>query len=535
MSKVKDHYLYFPQKYDKIRDQQREALDFIIDNIEDKRFFILQAPTGIGKSAIALTLSKWIQDHMPAENQKGAYLVTTQKILQNQYIDDFPEIANIWSKSNYQCIHRNKMSCLEGQLLSKIFTNSKESQNCTNQCIYTRAMREFFKNPIGVTNMAYMLNQIEYNYHSENASMPQRQLLVIDECHNLEQSITDFVVARVTKRHCEEDIGIAFPEITDNLSKVKLWIEDHYLPGIEKKMGEMEDRISQIKSKSAEARAIAKQLSSFTRRKSHMERSMQRLDSSNWVLTYTNEVFEIKPIYASNFSERQLFCIGQKVVLMSATILDKETFCRNVGISEKESCFLSLSSPFPVENRQVIILPSGSMSYKNINKTLPEMHKMVQFLLEKHKGDKGIIHTNNYRIAKELVQKDKTKRLLLHDSKNREQIYDLHIHSSKDSVLISPSFTEGIDLYNDQSRFQIVCKIPFPYLADNYVKVKMRKCKKWYEWQTAKTIIQSLGRSIRSEKDHAESYILDSDWEFFYNRNRNMFPEWFKEALVFIS
>jgi len=127
MSKVKDHYLYFPQKYNKIRDQQREALDFIIDNIEDKRFFVLEAPTGIGKSAIALTLSKWIQDHVSAENQKGAYLVTTQKILQNQYINDFPEIANIWSKSNYQCTHRNKMSCLEGQLLSKIFTNSKES------------------------------------------------------------------------------------------------------------------------------------------------------------------------------------------------------------------------------------------------------------------------------------------------------------------------------------------------------------------------------------------------------------------------
>ncbi len=524
--------LYFP--YPTIRDCQKKTLDFVIQNIEKNKYIIIEGPTGSGKSAIALTLAKWIQNNFPSENQKGAYLVTTQKILQQQYIDDFSEISNIWSKSNYECVHRKKMSCLEGQLLAKIFSSSKESKNCENQCIYSRALRAFFKNPIGVTNISYMLNQIEYNFHSEKASMPQRQLLIIDECHNLEQAITDFVVARVTRKHCEEDLGISFPSITDNQQKINKWLEGHYLPAIDKKLEEIENKLNQITQKSAEARAMARMITSLDRSKCHMNRSMERFDPENWVLTHTSDVFELKPIYASNFSKRQLFCVGEKVILMSATILDKEIFCRNIGIPEEESCFISLPSPFPVENRQVVILPTGSMSYKNIDKTLPEMNKMIQSLLKDHKGQKGIIHTNNYRIAQAIVKKDKTKRLLLHNSKNREQIYELHIRSSRDSVLISPSFTEGIDLCNDQSRFQIICKIPFPYLADNYVKTKMKRCKKWYEWQTSKTIIQSLGRSVRSEKDHAISYVLDSDWEFFYKRNRNMFPEWFKDALIFI-
>ena len=40
----------------------------------------------------------------------------------------------------------------------------------------------------------------------------------------------------------------------------------------------------------------------------------------------------------------------------------------------------------------------------------------------------------------------------------------------------------------------------------------------------AKKIVQSVGRSIRNENDHADTYILDSDWERFFNRNKRFFP-----------
>ena len=98
--------------------------------------------------------------------------------------------------------------------------------------------------------------------------------------------------------------------------------------------------------------------------------------------------------------------------------------------------------------------------------------------------------------------------------------------SKEATVLLSPSMTEGVDLKEDLSRFQIICKVPFPYLGDKLVRKKMNKWYWWYDLQTAKTIIQSVGRSIRSESDSAVTYILDSSWERFYGKNKKLFgPE----------
>ena len=92
--------------------------------------------------------------------------------------------------------------------------------------------------------------------------------------------------------------------------------------------------------------------------------------------------------------------------------------------------------------------------------------------------------------------------------------------------------TEGVDLKGDLSKFQVICKIPYPYLGDPIIKKRMHKNKGWYALQTAKTIVQSCGRSVRSSSDQAVTYILDSDWNRFYGKNRSIFPEDFKNALI---
>ena len=87
---------------------------------------------------------------------------------------------------------------------------------------------------------------------------------------------------------------------------------------------------------------------------------------------------------------------------------------------------------------------------------------------------------------------------------------------------------EGVDLKGELSKFQILCKIPFPFLGDKVVKKKMSKWDWWYNTQTIRTIIQSVGRSIRSETDTAVTYILDSDWNRIKSK-KDMFPDNFYE------
>ena len=115
------------------------------------------------------------------------------------------------------------------------------------------------------------------------------------------------------------------------------------------------------------------------------------------------------------------------------------------------------------------------MSYSQIEQSLPRLKAAIEAILEEHKGQKGVVHCHTYRIANYLKKNIKSKRLLIHRSDNRDQILEKHIRAKNDTVLLSPSMTEGIDLKGDLSRFQVICKVPYPYLGDPIVKKRMNK------------------------------------------------------------
>ena len=144
-----------------------------------------------------------------------------------------------------------------------------------------------------------------------------------------------------------------------------------------------------------------------------------------------------------------------------------------------------------------------------------------------------VVHNcNSYKIANYLKKELKSKRILTHDSTNRDEILNKHLTSTEPTVLLSPSMTEGVDLKGDASRFQVIVKVPYPYLGDPIVRKRMNKNEKWYPMQTAMKIVQAYGRSIRSAEDHAVTYILDSDWKRFYGQNKDVFPAGFDQCLI---
>ena len=88
---------HFP--YPAIRDEQKTAIEFALDAFQnqDKRFVIVEAGTGVGKSAVGLTVAKTIA--------QSSYFLTTQKILQHQYMDDFGThgMLSLKSSTNFRC------------------------------------------------------------------------------------------------------------------------------------------------------------------------------------------------------------------------------------------------------------------------------------------------------------------------------------------------------------------------------------------------------------------------------------------------
>ncbi|MFY9798271.1 MAG: helicase C-terminal domain-containing protein [Candidatus Nitrosopolaris sp.] len=81
------------------------------------------------------------------------------------------------------------------------------------------------------------------------------------------------------------------------------------------------------------------------------------------------------------------------------------------------------------------------------------------------------------------------------------------------------------------SWFQIIIKVPYPYLGDRWINEKRRINGQWYNWQTALKLIQGYGRSIRSKEDWAKTYVLDSAFVYFVKKNNNILPDWFTKAI----
>jgi ATP-dependent DNA helicase DinG len=152
-----------------------------------------------------------------------------------------------------------------------------------------------------------------------------------------------------------------------------------------------------------------------------------------------------------------------------------------------------------------------------------------------HKNNKGIIHTTSYdqlNFVKENISQENARRLLVTDPDiQRDEVITQHINSIKPTVLISPSLHTGLDLKEELSRFQIITKVPYPNKSDRWINAKRNLDEEWYYWQTALKLIQAYGRSIRSKEDWAKTYILDSAFGYFVNKNRDILPGWFRQAI----
>jgi len=535
---------FFP--YDQMRDSQDVAINACLEAFDaGKRFVIVEGGTGVGKSAIGVTIARYFDSvlKVPADDyNRGAYFVTTQKLLQDQYTSDFGpttgRMSSIKSATNYQCKFHKSNTCSESlALLRSADRGGNFFKTCTKACRYKQAKKDFLDSPESITNFPYLLTEANY----AGKTVP-RELLVVDEAHNAESELSKFVEVTVSERFCKQMLGLKWGGQMTQFRAFR-WIRDVYLPKVQRQRDHVEkmmERFTGLEKKMKEFGKIARDFDILRGHCSRLETFVGVYDSSNWVFENvpafgrSKRKLTFRAIDIAPFAEAYLFRLGHRVLLMSATILDKDAFCRSLGIQALDAQFISIPSPFPLENRPVFSLGIGSMNKGNIDSTLPNIVSAVRGILDQHPDEKGIIHTHTFKIARALklgIKGVTGGRLLIHTSDDREEVLRRHLESSDPTVLLSPSMTEGVDLRGDLSRFQVVCKVPYPYYGDPLVRKRMNKWEWWYPLQTAKTLIQATGRSIRDAEDYAVTYVLDSDWTSFFRRSSRFFPADFKNRL----
>lgn len=530
---------YFPYK------SPRKAQEKIINNVitqfkNGKKYAVIDCGTGVGKSAIGLTLASYINNSSEFTGifEKGAYFLTTQKVLQEQYENDFSDkgMLSLYSSSNYSCSKDKSASCKDIQTALRANSLPKKYDGCMYDCVYKKKKKEFITGEKGITNFSYFLTEKNYSQ-----KIPNKRVLVIDEAHNLENELSRFIEISISEYFSQKILKLNIPKELNTQFKVFNWIKNIYIPTVVKKREYIENQLEKFgitSSKLQEFQKITKHFEMLTSHEKKLKQFIEIYDKDNWIFDIDNskkeyKKFVFKPIDVSKYSHDYILKYADYIIFMSATIISHEGFSLTLGLPYDETVFVKEPSPFPHENRPVIFSPAGSMSFRTIDKTLPNMIKMIELILTNHPDEKGIIHTHSTKISKYIfnnISKKYKKRILIAYGENRDEALRKHKSSNIPTILLSPSMAEGVDLKGNLSRVQVICKMPFPFLGDKVVKKKMNKWNWWYNVATVRTIVQSIGRSIRSENDSAVTYILDSDWSRLYKNSKNMLPEDFERS-----
>jgi Rad3-related DNA helicase len=367
-------------------------------------------------------------------------------------------------------------------------------------------------------NYDYALLELNYVRH-----FPKRNFMVLDEAHNIEDKLMRRLEVNLLNQSLEKDIKKTIPPQMLNFEDPEEWIlfveilHDAYKEINTKKLPKNKgDRIVSTRFRLREL---------LTNLEEHAE---------NWVVDPTPGGVSFKPLKIDLYAQNMLFKHADICLFMSATILDHRLFCKWLGIDYKEAYPLKIKSNFAASSRPVYIKPVGNMSQRSIKFTAPKTLPILKKIMEHHKHEKGLIHTHNYKCQKYIMSNLKDPRLMGHTYINREMKLQQFEKTDKPMVLVSPSMSEGVDLPYEKCQFQVIYKIPFPYLGDKQVNSRKKHDPKWYAYKTIMTLIQAYGRGMRAEDDFCATYILDRNIKMLFNNPlyKALVPRSFKEAIA---
>lgn len=556
----------------KFRSNQRETIETICQAYLDdpNSTVILDAPTGTGKSIIAM----WCSYILKEMGNKG-YLITSDLTLQDQYEKDIETFKLNWPSirgvDNYTCSVNGLPFSLGDCKFKGMGYEQAEKLTCFETCDYLQNRKRAITYPIALLNYSYWLiqrNFVENKMVDEQRPVPfeKRDFVFFDEAHRVDDIVQNHFSPRI-----EEDVVNRMMEvmrfasrqgITENVwtkNKLTTMVNDMLMGGKQEAFdamcdfervlfvfGKMRQRGNIIVKRRYGNETVPKDwqkaFGTFDYLKDiHCKVEdyidlIKEIGVDKIVLDQKENVVTFKCVEEALMIEKFLQEKAGFKVFMSATIGDPKSFAKHMKINSAK--VIRLNNQFNFEKSPIVFIDRHKLSFKERENNLPKVIKMLDKILDKHKGQSGIIHAGSYQFMDYICSNSKHRfgRFIKYDhAKERRGAIDLFTSRKKDDwVLVGPSLLEGLDFKDDTSRFQIFFKVPYPSLQDPLVKAKMKQHPDWYDWKTGISIQQGSGRSIRSKDDWAVTYVVDACFRSLINKP-DFFPPSFKERIKTIK
>lgn len=541
-------YNSFPPGY-----EPNDAQEYILSEVDKallngKKFIIINAPTGTGKSFIAKTLANHsdfpsegfieacqtyqIYDsegpQISDEDMKpfGAAILTVTKSLQDQYASMFEDGDALKGKSNYTCTVNDMYNCDTG-LCSFTKGQLKKCLSC-DKCPY------FTQRNKAATNICSFYNYAMFDSLPE--IIKNKEFIICDEASEIESELVGRYTVEIIVKELHK-INEEYPmtpnynaskyDIFEWVSEMSRLCEYEYNSFMNRLNKELKERTKKKRLNKEETQ----KLSLLKRYKEAFAKIIEVWSETDYIISHTNKGLLFQPYNVDKLANR-IFKYGQIIILMSATIVNPKKFAETLGI--KDYYFIEAATTLSAKRAPIKCTSKFKLNYKNKNLLLPAMAKVAKQICNSYYNKKGIIHTHSMDVLGYLRNEleDDDRFLFREQGVDNERILQIHQDTPEPTVLVSPSMTHGVDLKGELGEFQIVMKAPFLPLNDERVKRKFENDKEWYTDAMLSTLIQMCGRCNRSEEDYSETYILDGMILDAILRNKEKLPKYFLDRFI---
>lgn len=563
----------------KFRAKQKETITDIIYNwLNNVNDIILDAPTGSGKSIVAIIVAGVLTEYF----DKTGYILISDLSLLEQYRSDIEKYIPTWAvlrgQQTYTCMV-NGLNFNVGVCKIKGLKSYGEIKarftDCAPYCDYIVEREKAVSAPVTVCTYSFWLLQQNYIKARWNKNTPapfdSRDFVICDEAHKLVSIVQNHFSPKFGKddikrfnavieegetfKANKEELKTGIKEIRNKIfqedDKVLL---EQYLKIYCDKLIALQKIAQRLKTDiaSESANSPGNRLSKENRSliyicdfvEDHLNKFIDyctiiKTAGSAYIVknnSDNNETITFNCLNESYLLNKTFHSNCGKKLYMSATIGDAATFAKENSFDKYFA--IKLPTVFDYTKSPIFYVPDYKMSYKEKDTSIPKIIEMIEGILKIYPNQRGIIQTGSYTFANQLFEKiskeHKSRLLSYEDSAGKQENLETY-KVSTDKVLVGPSLVEGLSLNDDLCRFQIIMKIPYPSLADKFVSAKQKFNPAWYQETTIISMLQGVGRGVRNEKDWCVTFILDGCFNNLIYNCTNMFPPEFINRIQIIS